>query len=96
MAKKGYGYFYFFDEKGAIQMRKLTGKKRKEVLKNYLRRRSGREMKVDTIANAFHVSVRSMQKLLSELEQENVIRREAVYIKVIINRIRITIWIKRR
>ena len=29
MAKKGYGYFYFFDEKGALQMRKLTGKKRK-------------------------------------------------------------------
>lgn len=61
MAKKGYGYFYFFDENGVIQMRKLTGKKRKEVLKNYLRRRSGREMRVETISNAFNVSVRSMQ-----------------------------------
>ncbi len=38
MAKKGYGYFYFLDENGALQMRKLTGIKRKEVLKNYLRR----------------------------------------------------------
>lgn len=79
MAKKGYGYFYFFDEDGALQMRKLTGKKRKEVLKNYLRRRSGREMKLETIANAFNVSVRSMQKLFRELEQESIIRREAVY-----------------
>lgn len=42
-------------------------------------RRSGREMKVETIANAFKVSTRSMQKHLKELEQENVIRREAVY-----------------
>ena len=79
MAKKGYGYFYFLDENGALQMRKLTGRKRKEVLKNYLRRRSGREMKLETIASAFNVSTRSMQKLLKELEQENVIRREATY-----------------
>lgn len=79
MAKKGYGYFYFLDENGSLQMRKLTGKKRKEVLKNYLRRRSGREMKLETIANAFNVSNRSMQKLLKELESENVIRREAMY-----------------
>lgn len=79
MAKKGYGYFYFLDENNTLQMRKLTGRKRKEVLKNYLRRRSGREMKVETIANAFNVSTRSMQKLLKVLEQENVIRREAVY-----------------
>lgn len=79
MAKKGYGYFYFLDENNTLQMRKLTGRKRKEVLKNYLRRRSGRKMKVETIASAFNVSTRSMQKLLKELEQENVIRREAVY-----------------
>ena len=79
MAKKGYGYFYFLDENGALQMRKLTGRKRKEVLKNYLRRRSGREMKLETIANVFNVSTRSMQKLLKELEQENVIRRETTY-----------------
>ncbi len=79
MAKKGYGYFYFLDENGALQTRKLTGRKRKEVLKNYLRRRSGREMKLETIASAFNVSTRSMQKLLKELEQENVIRREATY-----------------
>lgn len=79
MAKKGYGYFYYLDENGALQMRKLTGRKRKEVLKNYLRRRSGREMKVESIAKAFNVSVRSMQKLLKELEEENVIRRERVY-----------------
>ena len=63
MAKKGYGYFYFLDGNGFLQMRKLTGKKRKEVLKNYLRRRSGREMKLEAIANAFNVSTRSMQKL---------------------------------
>ena len=79
MAKKGYGYFYFLDENGALQMRKLTGRKRKEVFKNYLRRRSGREMKLETIASAFNVSTRSMQKLLKELEQEKVIRREATY-----------------
>ena len=58
--EKGYGYFYFLDENGSLQMRKLTGKKRKEVLKNYLRRRSGREMRLETIANAFNVSTRSM------------------------------------
>ena len=79
MAKKGYGYFYFLDKNGALQMRKLTGRKRKEFLKNYLRRRSGREMKLETIANAFNVSTRSMQKLLKELKAENVIRREATY-----------------
>lgn len=79
MAKKGYGYFYFLDENNTLQMRKLTGRKRKEVLKNYLRRRSDREMKVETMANAFNVSIRSMQKFLKELEQENVIRREVVY-----------------
>ena len=79
MAKKGYGYFYFIDENGTLQMRKLTGGKQKEVLINYLRRRSGREMKIETIANAFNVSTRSIQKLLKELETENVIRREATY-----------------
>lgn len=79
MAKKGYGYFYFFDENGTLQMRKLTGEKRKEVLKSYLRRRSGREMKLITIADAFNVSTRSIQKLLKELETENVIRREATH-----------------
>lgn len=29
MAKKGYGYFYFLDENKTLQMRKLTGRKRK-------------------------------------------------------------------
>ena len=79
MANKGYGYFYFIDDKGALQIRKLTGRKRKQVLINYLRRRSGREMKVESIAKAFNVSVRSMQKLLKELEEESFIRRERVY-----------------
>ena len=79
MAKKGYGYFNFIDDNGALQIRKLTGRKRKQVLINYFRRRSGREMKVESIAKAFNVSVRSMQKLLKELEEENVIRRERVY-----------------
>ena len=78
MAKKGYGYFYFIDDNGALQIRKLTGRKRKQVLINYLRRRSGREMKVESIAKAFNVSVRSMQKLLKELEEEGFIRRERV------------------
>ena len=55
MPKKGYGYFYFFDENGTIQLRKLTGENRKEVLKRYLRRHSGRGMKLETIANAFNV-----------------------------------------
>ena len=79
MAKKGYGYFYFIDDNGALQIRKLTGRKRKQVLINYLRRRSGREMKVESIAKAFNISVRSMQKLLKELEEEGFIRRERVY-----------------
>ena len=79
MAKKGYGYFYFIDDNGSLQIRKLTGRKRKQVLINYLRRRSGREMKVESIAKAFNVSVRSMQKLLKELEEEGFIRRERVY-----------------
>lgn len=60
-------------------MRKLTGRKRKQVLINYWRRRSGREMKVESIAKAFNISVRSMQKLLKELEEEGFIRRERVY-----------------
>lgn len=79
MAKKGYGYFYFIDDNGSLQMRKLTGRKRKQVLINYLRRRSGREMKVESIAKAFNVSVRSMQKILKELEEESFIRRERMY-----------------
>lgn len=79
MAKKGYGHFYFIDDNGALQIRKLTGRKRKQVLINYLRRRSGREMKVESIAKAFNISVRSMQKLLEELEEESFIRRERVY-----------------
>ena len=60
-------------------MRKLTGRKRKQVLINYLRRRSGREMKVKSIAKAFNVSVRSIQKILKELEEESFIRRERMY-----------------
>lgn len=79
IGEKRYGYFYYLDENGALQMRKLTGKKRKEVLINYLRRRSGRVMKMEHIAKAFNISVRSMQKLLKELEAEKVIRREPVY-----------------
>lgn len=79
MAKKGYGYFYFIDENGNLQMRKLTGRKRKEVLKNYLRRRSERIMKVESIAKAFNLSTRSIQKLLKELECEKLIRRETVF-----------------
>ena len=66
MAKKGYGYFYFLDENGALQMRKLTGRKHKEVLKNYLRRRSGREIKLETIANAFNVYTQSMQTAVTQ------------------------------
>ena len=34
---------------------------------------------MESIAKAFNISVRSMQKLLKELEEENVIRRERVY-----------------
>ena len=78
MAKKGYGHFYFIDDNGAFQIRKLTGRKRKQVLINYLRRRSGRELKVESIAKAFNISVRSMQKLLKELEEESFIRCERV------------------
>lgn len=36
-------------------------------------------MKIENFAKAFNISVRSMQKLLKELEAENVISRELVY-----------------
>lgn len=36
-------------------------------------------MKIENFAKAFNISVRSMQKLLKELEVENVISRELVY-----------------
>lgn len=72
-------FLYGIDDNGFLQMRKLTGRKRKQVLINYLRRRSGREMKVESITKAFNVSVRSMPKILKELEEESFIRRERMY-----------------
>lgn len=35
-------------------------------------------MTVKSIANAFHLSERTIQKMLKELEQENIIKREKV------------------
>ena len=65
MARKHlYGYFRFVDKDGKEHFRKPTPKQRKNILIYYLRRRSGRCMRVADIAAAFHVSERTMQKLL--------------------------------
>ena len=80
MARKHlYGCFRFVDKDGKEHFRKPTPKQRKNILIYYLRRRSGRCMRVADIASAFHVSERTMQKLLKELEAENIIRRVPVY-----------------
>ena len=80
MARKHlYGYFRFVDKDGKEHFRKPTPKQRKNILIYYLRRRSGRCMRVADIASAFHVSERTMQKLLKELEAEKIIRRVPVY-----------------
>ena len=76
---KKYGRFYFKDANGEIQFRKPTPKQRKQILIYYMRRRSGRIMSVKTIAEDFRVSERTMQKLLKELEVEEIIRREPIY-----------------
>lgn len=76
---KKYGMFYFKDKNGEWQFRKPTPLQRKAILIYYLRRRSGRAMTVKRIADDFHVSERTMQKLLKELEAEGVIRREPIY-----------------
>ena len=76
---KKYGMFYFKDKSGEWQFRKPTPLQRKAILIYYLRRRSGRAMTVKRIADDFHVSERTMQKLLKELEAEGVIRREPIY-----------------
>ena len=80
MARKHlYGCFRFVDKDGKEHFRKPTPKQRKNILIYYLRRRSGRCRRVADIASAFHVSERTMQKLLKELEAENIIRRVPVY-----------------
>ena len=76
---KKYGMFYFKDKNGEWKFRKPTSLQRKAILIYYLRRRSGRAMTVKRIADDFHVSERTMQKLLKELEAEGVIRREPIY-----------------
>ena len=76
---KKYGMFYFKDKSGEWQFRKPTPLQRKAILIYYLRRRSGRAMTVKRIADDFHVSERTMQKLLKELEAEGIIRREPIY-----------------
>lgn len=79
MKNKGYGMFRFVDENGVEQFRKPNQVQRKKILIYYLRRRSGRMMTVKGIADDFHVSERTMQKLLKELETEGIIRRDPVY-----------------
>ena len=76
---KKYGMFYFKDKNGEWQFRKPTPLQRKAILIYYLRRRSGRSMTVKRIADDFHVSERTMQKLLKELEAEGIVRREPIY-----------------
>jgi len=76
---KGYGMFRFVDDNGVEQFRKPNARQRKRILTYYIRRRSGRIMKVHEIAKAFNVSDRTIQKLIKELEIESVIRREPVY-----------------
>ncbi len=77
--KRLYGYFYFKDKNGKEHFRKPTPRQRKNILIYYLRRRSGRCMRIADLAAAFCVSERTMQKLLKELETENIIRRVHVY-----------------
>ena len=80
MARKHlYGCFRFVDKDGKEHFRKPTPKQRKNILIYYLRRRSSRCMRVADIAAAFHVSERTIQKLLKELETEKIIRRVPVY-----------------
>ena len=82
MKNKRYGYFRFKDSGGNEYVRKPTPNQRKIMLMYYLRRRSGRTMTVKSIAKAFCVSERTLQKLLKELETENIIVRNAVYNEV--------------
>jgi DNA-binding HxlR family transcriptional regulator len=79
MKNKGYGYFRFVDKDGEEQVRKPTPRQRKRMLTYYLRRRSGRAMRVKDMAKVFCVSDRTMQKLLKELEAEGFIVREATF-----------------
>ena len=67
------------DRNGKEHFRKSTPKQGKNILIYYLRFRSGRCMRVVDIATAFHVSERSMQKLLKQLKTENAIRYVPVY-----------------
>ncbi len=79
MKNKGYGYFRYKDKNGNLIVKKPTKRQRKRMLIYYLRRRSGRNMTVKGIAKDFFVSDRTMQKLLLELEQENLIQRIPTY-----------------
>lgn len=79
MKNKGYGYFRFRDKNGNEYVRKPTPKQRKVMLLYYIRRRSGRTLTVKSIAKAFCVSERTIQKLLKELETEKVIVRTPVF-----------------
>lgn len=76
--QKKYGMFYFIGKDGKRKFRKPNKRQRKQILIYYLRRRSGRTMTVKSIAKAFHVSERTIQTMLKELEQENIIRREKI------------------
>lgn len=79
MKNRGYGYFRFADKDGNECIRKPNPKQRKTMLIYYLRRRSGRVMTVKSIAKTFCVSDRTVQKLLKELETEEIIVRTPVF-----------------
>jgi len=79
--KEGYGMFRFVDDNGVEQFRKPNVRQRKRIFTYYIRRRSGRIMKVHEIAKAFNVSDRTIQKLLKELEIAKIIHREPIYDK---------------
>lgn len=49
MRGKGYGWIEFVDEGGWEHSRKLYKKERKEIMMNYIRRRSGRRFKVSGV-----------------------------------------------
>ena len=79
MRGKGYGWIEFVDEGGWEHSRKLYKKERKEIMMNYIRRRSGRRFKVSKLSELLGVSERTIQKELKELETEGVIVRKASY-----------------
>ena len=87
----GYGYIEFMDERKfkhdgyddqiEPEFRKPTPAEREEIVINYIKAHSGRQIKIGWLAIQLAVSDRTIQKLLRKLEKQGLIKIVPTYTK---------------